>query len=138
MIEPDHEKDEHNSQVIAHGVADGINRSKISFFDRRLLIIYILFVAFIVGSLTWQNHQSDNLRDVIHSQKVQQDKVNAGILHNCESQNAQAVKFNAEVDQLIAGVNASTVLSAADKAQRVAAYSDLHEAIQDCQSLVAK
>lgn len=153
MIEQTPEQDEHDTNVLAEGVrqgvAQGINDAKGKwrnwFNDKRLLIIYLVVILILAVVLTYVTVYVKSLHNAQRDIKQSQDQINQGqrqievnqraVKANCEAQNASAQKFNTFIDQAIANANNTTGLTPEQKQAAIDRYAPLHEAILDCSHL---
>lgn len=139
-------QDSHDqSTQISEGIAEGVRKSKIRLTDRRMIVIYLVLVVFVILSTLWQQSQTNkvkNSQDQIQQlQRQLQDfqvRAQQAAVANCEATNTGNRTFNTTLTQLAMNAQNATSLTAEQKAAAVETYGRLHLTITDCSKLPVK
>lgn len=133
---------------VQHGIENSAGKVAIRVRDRRLLIMFVFVITFIVLSLLWQEHTTSDTRAAQHKLSIAQDQIakqqtqiiaaQRAAFTVCQATNTGNEKFNTVLDQLATNVNNSTALTAPQKQEALATYASLHLVITDCSHLAGQ
>lgn len=93
--------------------------------DLRMLATFVVVIVAMVAMLTALQVQTTNTRRT-------DQRFERSIVANCQSINKANMTFNAELDQLARNAQNSTGITAAQKAQALTTYRELHLPISVC------
>lgn len=129
MSQPKPTNGSDNARDIADGISQGVERSKLHLTDRRLLVLYLLVVAFVVASSYWQNQVSSKTQHAFErSLRTSYD--------NCKAIQESDTSFNGLIDQQVKNVQNSKAITPQQKAQALAAYGKVLRKPLNCERIL--
>lgn len=115
---------EHDDKDVRAALAQALGERKVRLTDRRLLILFLAFVA----GLVWLGAQQQSLTSAQH----RFDRQARQLVVTCETTQGNVETLNTAMDRLRQAAEANPAYSPAIRRARATAYAQLHQKVATC------